>query len=296
MPFPARRFHQQTIGEKEKKIYQLKKKNQELEKFKFVLDYKIKDLNRQIEPRENEITDMKENITEMDHELEQYHKMNAALDQMIGQHRTKLDEMQRRIMRQRQLCSDQRSRVKSFKSELHEVTQQIQEPEQLKEAAIRLHSKFVLKKVETGELDAEITSEYQRQQEYLEKSVEALKRRLARDSALHRADNLRVMQANMDLVKEINKLRPEVRRIRLSAKDDGSGAGAGQMEGGGEWAGGDGVATADGAGEADLRMISEQREEMRALKQYLKVLEQHMVSKRPISREQLPPIDGTSMQ
>ena len=62
---------------KEKKIYQLKKKNQELEKFKFVLDYKIKDLNRQIEPRENEITDMKENITEMDHELEQY-KMNAA--------------------------------------------------------------------------------------------------------------------------------------------------------------------------------------------------------------------------
>ena len=29
---------------------------------------------------------MKENITEMDHELEQYHKMNAALDQMIGQH------------------------------------------------------------------------------------------------------------------------------------------------------------------------------------------------------------------
>ena len=79
-----------TIGEKEKKIYQLKKKNQELEKFKFVLDYKIKDLNRQIEPRENEITDMKENITEMDHELEQYHKMNAALDQMIGSNRTKL--------------------------------------------------------------------------------------------------------------------------------------------------------------------------------------------------------------
>ena len=51
----------------------------------------------------------------------------------------------------------------------------------LKESAIRLHSKFVLKKVETGELDIEITQEYQRQQEYLEKSVEALKRRLGRD-------------------------------------------------------------------------------------------------------------------
>ena len=264
-----------------------------MEKFKFVLDYKIKDLNRQIEPRENEITDMKENITEMDHELEQYHKMNAALDQMIGQHRTKLDEMQRLIMRQRQLCSDQRSRVKSFKSELHEVTQKIQEPGQLKDAAIRIHSKFVLKKVETGELDAEITSEYQRQQEYLEKSVEALKRRLARDSALHRADNLRVMQANMALVKEINKLRPEVRRIRLQAKDDG-GSGGADSGANGEWAG-EGGPSADGASEADMRMLAEQREEMRLLKQYLKTLEQHMVSKRPISREQLPPIDGTAV-
>ena len=31
-------------------------------------------------------------------------------------------------MKQRQAASDQKSRIKSFKSELHEVTQQIQEP------------------------------------------------------------------------------------------------------------------------------------------------------------------------
>ena len=40
----------------------MKKKNQELEKFKFVLDYKIKELRRQMEPRENEIKRMKEQI------------------------------------------------------------------------------------------------------------------------------------------------------------------------------------------------------------------------------------------
>ena len=40
----------------------MKKKNQELEKFKFVLDYKIKELKKQIEPRENEIKIMKEQI------------------------------------------------------------------------------------------------------------------------------------------------------------------------------------------------------------------------------------------
>ena len=49
----------------EKRIYDLKKKNQELEKFKFVLDYKIKELKKQIEPRENDIKQMKEQIQEV---------------------------------------------------------------------------------------------------------------------------------------------------------------------------------------------------------------------------------------
>lgn len=51
-----------TISEKEKRIYDLKKKNQELEKFKFVLDHKIKELKKQIEPKEEEIADMKDQI------------------------------------------------------------------------------------------------------------------------------------------------------------------------------------------------------------------------------------------
>lgn len=50
---------------------------QQLEKFKFVLDYKIKELKRQIEPREKEISDMKKQIEEMDLELEQVHTVST---------------------------------------------------------------------------------------------------------------------------------------------------------------------------------------------------------------------------
>lgn len=49
----------------EKRIYDLKTKNQELEKFKFVLDYKIKELKKQIEPKELEIKENKETIQEV---------------------------------------------------------------------------------------------------------------------------------------------------------------------------------------------------------------------------------------
>lgn len=47
------------IGEKEKQIYQYKKKTQELEKFKFVLDYKIKELKADIAPRDTETARLK---------------------------------------------------------------------------------------------------------------------------------------------------------------------------------------------------------------------------------------------
>ena len=54
------------IGEREKKIYGLKKKTQELNKFKFVLDYKIKELKKDIAPREKEISNLKEQTLKMD--------------------------------------------------------------------------------------------------------------------------------------------------------------------------------------------------------------------------------------
>ena len=52
----------ETIRDKEKRIYDLKKKNQELEKFKFVLDYKIRELKRQAEPKDDQISDMRDTI------------------------------------------------------------------------------------------------------------------------------------------------------------------------------------------------------------------------------------------
>ena len=93
------------IGKKEKLIYDMKKKNQELEKFKFVLDFKIKELKRQIEPRENEIKDLKDKIRGRDTELERYHNNNASLDKSIGELRLRLNTLQRSVLANRTLCS-----------------------------------------------------------------------------------------------------------------------------------------------------------------------------------------------
>ncbi len=66
-----------------------------------MLDYKIKELKRQIEPRESEIADLRRQVEEMDLELEQYHKSNAALDLMIGELRLKLNPERKRVLKEK---------------------------------------------------------------------------------------------------------------------------------------------------------------------------------------------------
>lgn len=81
------------IGDLEKKIYSLKKKTQELEKFKFVLDYKIKELKREIAPRGMEITRLKKETNDMDKNLKHYNKINANLGYIVDDLRTRQEHM-----------------------------------------------------------------------------------------------------------------------------------------------------------------------------------------------------------
>ncbi|KAJ3275620.1 Cilia- and flagella-associated protein 57 [Terramyces sp. JEL0728] len=69
-----------TIVDKEKRIYDLRKKNQELEKFKFVLDYKIIELRKQIEPREQDIVKLGNQIKDMKLEHSNYVITHLQLD------------------------------------------------------------------------------------------------------------------------------------------------------------------------------------------------------------------------
>lgn len=66
------------------------RKTQELEKFKFVLDYKIKELRRDIGPREEEISKMKEQLEVMKSEVEEFKRTNAHLKLFVNDFELKL--------------------------------------------------------------------------------------------------------------------------------------------------------------------------------------------------------------
>ena len=71
------------INSREKNILHLKKKTQELEKFKFVLDEKIRDLRKDIAPKELEIANLRNRTRSMDKRLKKYNQVNASLGFMV---------------------------------------------------------------------------------------------------------------------------------------------------------------------------------------------------------------------
>lgn len=123
----------ETIGEKERRIYDLKKKNQELEKFKFVLDYKIKELKKQIEPREVEIAEMKTTIRDMDGELERYHKNTTALDLSVYGLKEKQEGLASAVLTQRNGKMFAEQSIKDIIHDIALVAQHFGEPKHLKE-------------------------------------------------------------------------------------------------------------------------------------------------------------------
>lgn len=61
----------------------MKKKTQELEKFKFVLDEKIRDLRKDIAPKELEIANLRNRTRSLDKKLAKYNSVNASLGFMV---------------------------------------------------------------------------------------------------------------------------------------------------------------------------------------------------------------------
>jgi len=136
----------------------------------------------------------------------------------------------------------------------------------------------VTETVTSRAVEHDIAAEYQRQREYLEKSVESLKRKLNKNNELHKSDNMRMMQENVTLVKEINDLRREIKQMKMQQR-------AAAMSGGSTASdfGGGGGAGGGGASGAEITRLRQRVDELEA---------GSTVANRPTSRERLPVMEG----
>jgi cilia- and flagella-associated protein 57 len=212
----------ETLEEKDARIYDLRKKNQELEKFKFVLNYKIQELQRQIAPRQREIKDMREQTKEMELELLQYHKSNAALDLMIGELKLKRSGLQADAERIEGVFEELGEQLQEMQRGIYAASSVAEDPKLLKSAVTRLYRMHVHADSSMGKVsaaqDAEaVTAEHGRKVYYLERSMDSLRLKMTKDGERHKSDLERLNKEATTLTREINALRRELKLLDAEA-------------------------------------------------------------------------------
>ena len=203
-----------VIAMKEKNILYLKKKTQELEKFKFVLDYKIKDLRKEIAPKELEIVNLRNRTRSMDQKLKKYNSVNAQLGFMVEDLRVRSVAIQKLIEKNREIIRNNETYIRSFKNAVYQVVQYIDDHQQLKIAVNKsLYGFMKNQEAKNGDVNPHIKQEYENQTKFLDNSIHSLRKRLEIESQIHKADNMQIMMDNIELIDRIGQLRKRVRDL-----------------------------------------------------------------------------------
>uniref|UniRef100_A0A3P8WGP1 Cilia and flagella associated protein 57 n=1 Tax=Cynoglossus semilaevis TaxID=244447 RepID=A0A3P8WGP1_CYNSE len=186
--------HEKT--NQDKTIASLKKKNQELEKLKFVLDFHCTELKKQIEPQQDEINEKKERIHQED--LVQSEKRDSQQKLAMADLRLKLRTRDRELHKQMQKVKHLETHLQRFKSDLHNCVGLIQQPKTLKDSVQRMYAYYV-SEVENNVVDEDVQKAFYCYREHLEKTVSSLKTRLTKSAEEHERAYVRIMKKQMKL-------------------------------------------------------------------------------------------------
>jgi hypothetical protein len=72
-----------------------------LEKFKFVLDYKINELRREVDPRNVKILELNEKATKMKSELKHFNRVNSNLTLIVQDMRMRQEGLKKELCEMR---------------------------------------------------------------------------------------------------------------------------------------------------------------------------------------------------
>ena len=190
-----------TIQDKDTRIIELKKKTQELEKFKFVLDYKIKELKRDIGPREVQIQQLHEQVAKMEGEVVHFRRVNANLRLIVND----LTMRQRGLEDENNFCGiklDQQEEAKKrFRDDVYETLQHIGDFKKLKKGVIRMYKTYVKEEgVKNSHNENEVNTQYTLQRRYMEAQLDYYRDSMRKDQQEHKNVNQRFMKDNVTLL------------------------------------------------------------------------------------------------
>ena len=135
---------EETIRKKNDRIKELERKKQELEKFKFVLKYKINELRRDIGPREQDIAKMKEQLEVMKSETKEFKRTNGHLLLFVNEFELQLKGIKNEIIEQEKKISESGAYINAYECEVSELCKMADKGHEkdVKKKLIEIYNKY----------------------------------------------------------------------------------------------------------------------------------------------------------
>eukprot|EP00826_Nyctotherus_ovalis_P039682 TRINITY_DN3830_c0_g1_i7.p1 TRINITY_DN3830_c0_g1~~TRINITY_DN3830_c0_g1_i7.p1 ORF type:complete len:637 (+),score=288.51 TRINITY_DN3830_c0_g1_i7:225-2135(+) len=197
----------ETIRQKKLRVEELRKKEQELEKFKFVLDYKMRELRNEMEPKKQEIEKLREQELKMDEEVNHFTKANENMHliiyDLLGRQQGMTNELEKQKA-QEELDNQFRAQ---FSEDMADICKHIENPRQLKEKVIEYHKKYLREAKNKAEGKEDNQEAHANRRKYFEDKIQALHTKKVAENANHANDNSKLMNENERLLLQYNELQ-----------------------------------------------------------------------------------------
>lgn len=155
----------------------------ELEKFKFVLDYKIKELRRKIGPKTDAIKNLEEQTERMRTEQKYFHRVNQNMLLILDDLKMRQEGLTRATQKMDLTIEQQNAIVRQFKEDLYQTLSKnaIDNFKELKRGVIRLYRTWVLQERDASHGVVDHYKKFIERRKQLENSIKTLEQKLMKN-------------------------------------------------------------------------------------------------------------------
>ena len=207
---------ERTIKDKQKKIDQYFKQTQELEKFKFVLDYKIKELKRDIGPSKDNIQFLHEQVNKMQIEVKHFQRISDNLDLIVKDMKLRHKGLEEENSKCGVKLDRQALEMNRFRKDVREVVTNIGDFKKLKKGIVKLYKTYVLEETVRQSAAQDNSNNGNSMKGYKETQLDFLRGKLTQEETLHRDVNQRFMKDQVDLLDIINEKRKQFHELKMN--------------------------------------------------------------------------------
>ncbi|XP_043977088.1 cilia- and flagella-associated protein 57 [Gambusia affinis] len=213
--------YKRTCQDKDKVISSLDAMNQELQKLKVILEFKLKDLRKQIKPLLDDINEKAERIQKLEEELVRMTNSSSRLKVTISDLKLRLRTKDKEIQKEMQKVQDLTTLLERVRSDLQVCVSLIQDPRKLKDNILMIYSRYALgtesakRSIAVDDAQKSVCSQCAQ----LQSTVNSLQKKLVKSAREHEDVYTKMMKDNVALVTEINDLRKALHTERSKEKE-----------------------------------------------------------------------------